>query len=245
MEWWETYFSKYFKLTAFSLVQRTKSEIDFILRETNLQNNARILDMCCGAGRHTIEFAKKGYTIIGVDYSKELLENCKKHIDESFKANITLQNRDIRRYKTKTKFNLVVNLFQSIGYFDSERDNLESFKNICDAVDEKGILCLELHNFLNVHEPKKIVQRIPGGYKISEEQYFNDTEKRIIMNRVVEKKEIKDKFQIKIRIYTLDELNKIMLDNGLKYWKHYGDYNGNLFDSDSPGLIYFAKKNRC
>ena len=47
--------------------KRTKIETDFIIKALKLKKGARILDHCCGHGRHSVELAKRGYNITGLD----------------------------------------------------------------------------------------------------------------------------------------------------------------------------------
>lgn len=54
-------------------VKNTEAEIEFVIEELKLPPGHRILDMGCGTGRHSIELAKRGYKITGVDWSSGML----------------------------------------------------------------------------------------------------------------------------------------------------------------------------
>ena len=51
----------------------TTREVDFLARELALESNASVLDLGCGAGRHAIELARRGYRVVGVDISGPML----------------------------------------------------------------------------------------------------------------------------------------------------------------------------
>ena len=77
-QWYEELFENYgLKYDRESFVQGTIGECDFIEREINYNKTVRILDIGCGTGRHTIELAKRGYTVIGIDLSESLLNRAK------------------------------------------------------------------------------------------------------------------------------------------------------------------------
>jgi len=76
---WERFFDEhapYYMQNRFTA--NTKAEVDFILEELNLPSNSLILDMGCGTGRHSIEFAKRGYQVTGVDISSGMLMEAEK-----------------------------------------------------------------------------------------------------------------------------------------------------------------------
>jgi 2-polyprenyl-3-methyl-5-hydroxy-6-metoxy-1,4-benzoquinol methylase len=50
-----------------------KEEVDFYLETLNLPSGSRILDLGCGPGRHSIELARRGYQVTGVDFSSGML----------------------------------------------------------------------------------------------------------------------------------------------------------------------------
>lgn len=54
--------------------EMTAAEVDFLERELQLQPGQRMLDLPCGAGRHSIELARRGYQATGVDISPENIE---------------------------------------------------------------------------------------------------------------------------------------------------------------------------
>lgn len=52
----------------------TKGEVDFIEKEINCDKSRKILDVGCGTGRHALELARRGYSVVGVDLSKSMLD---------------------------------------------------------------------------------------------------------------------------------------------------------------------------
>ena len=76
--WYEELFENYgIKYDNENFTQGTIGECDFIEKEINNNKKARLLDIGCGTGRHTIELSKRGYTITGIDLSDSLLKRAK------------------------------------------------------------------------------------------------------------------------------------------------------------------------
>lgn len=63
-----------------SWVEDTKNEVDFLIDQLKLQGNEKILDLACGYGRHSLELARRGYDVTGIDitseYIVEILSDC-------------------------------------------------------------------------------------------------------------------------------------------------------------------------
>ncbi|RAU90976.1 bifunctional 2-polyprenyl-6-hydroxyphenol methylase/3-demethylubiquinol 3-O-methyltransferase UbiG, partial [Paenibacillus sp. YN15] len=85
-----------------------------------LPAGSRILDLCCGMGRHSVALADEGYRVTGLDLSKVLLAEARK-LDNS--GRITWVEGDMRRLPLDGPFDAVVNLFTSFGYFEEEQEN--------------------------------------------------------------------------------------------------------------------------
>lgn len=77
----------------------TKQEIEFIIQELNLPPGSSILDIGCGAGRHSIELAKAGYSVTGVDISSRMLKEAGERAQES-QVTITFVELDVLSWKT-------------------------------------------------------------------------------------------------------------------------------------------------
>jgi cyclopropane fatty-acyl-phospholipid synthase-like methyltransferase len=101
----------------------TIREVDFLLEVLNLETGAHILDIPCGFGRHSLEFAKRGYQVTGVDISQTFIDHFTTNIVD--KKKIKAIRADILQVKLREKFSAAVCLGNSFGYFDFE--HMKSF----------------------------------------------------------------------------------------------------------------------
>lgn len=122
-EWWKTFFDEHY-LTVWKAVGRlsnTKKEISFLEKIVPLRKKHKILDLCCGHGRHSIELAKRGYQITGFDYSPFKLKIAKAEaVAQGLKINFV--QGDARNLKLREKFDVILNLFSSAVGYGSEKD---------------------------------------------------------------------------------------------------------------------------
>lgn len=71
---WEEFFDAHAQVYEDNVfTKNTIREVDFLLEELSLQPRSSILDVGCGTGRHSIELAKRGYIVTGLDLSSEML----------------------------------------------------------------------------------------------------------------------------------------------------------------------------
>jgi cyclopropane fatty-acyl-phospholipid synthase-like methyltransferase len=71
---WERFFDAHapiYDLNGFT--KNTTKEVDFLIEELALPPGGSVLDVGCGTGRHSIELAKRGYAVTGLDLSTEML----------------------------------------------------------------------------------------------------------------------------------------------------------------------------
>lgn len=58
--------------------QQTEQQVDFLVRTLNLRGDEKILDLACGYGRHALSFARRGFSVTGVDLTPAYIEDAKK-----------------------------------------------------------------------------------------------------------------------------------------------------------------------
>ena len=123
-DWFKDWFntSEYLNVYKHRNEEDAEFHIQLILDNVPLDPEAEILDMACGAGRHSIILARKKFNVTGVDLSENLLSVAKQTAEnENLKINFI--QSDIRSFKTQKKFDLVLNLFTSFGYFETDEES--------------------------------------------------------------------------------------------------------------------------
>lgn len=61
-----------------SWTEDTKNQVDFLIKVLGLTGKERILDLACGFGRHSLEFARRGFEVVGVDITEAYVEDARK-----------------------------------------------------------------------------------------------------------------------------------------------------------------------
>jgi SAM-dependent methyltransferase len=109
----------------------SEAELLPLLRRLRVRRRARVIDVPCGFGRHSILLARRGYRVTGVDFGPELLAQAR---NEARRKGVTVDFRrgDMRRLRFRAQFDLLLNLFTSFGYFGDAGDQrvLELFHRV-------------------------------------------------------------------------------------------------------------------
>lgn len=202
----------------------------------NLPIESKILDLACGKGRHSIFLNKMGYNVTGVDNSSKNIVNAKKY--ENNKLNFTIHDM---RDPLVDKFDLIVNLFTSFGYFDDFEDNLKTLMSIKLNLKKNGIAVID---FLNINYVKNnlVHQNTEeiNGIKFNLKRYLKDG---FLVKEINFKHDLEEyNFEEKVRSLNINEFKTMFKQTQLEILHIFGDYNLNEFDiNNSKRLIFIFK----
>jgi SAM-dependent methyltransferase len=178
-QWYEELFENYSRKYDDEIFTRgTLGECDFIEQEAEYNKSIRILDLGCGTGRHTIELARRGYTIIGVDLSESQLARAREKAKEQNVA-VDFQKHDARNLPFDREFDLAIMLCEGgFPLMETDEMNFQILENAARALKEKGKLIFTTLNglFPLFHSVKDFITH--AGDSLSEDtQRFNPSVK--------------------------------------------------------------------
>ena len=140
-EWWESYFDSQYLLEyepIFTL-ERDRHEVARLMDILGLPAGSRVLDVPCGQGRHAHLLAEAGYRVDGLDYSEHLLRIARKR---GTGASLRYTRGDMRRLPSRWsgRFDAVVNLFTSFGFFIDPRDDVRVIEEFARVLRPGGLM---------------------------------------------------------------------------------------------------------
>ncbi len=160
-QWYEELFDNYsnhYENEVF--VKGTLGECDFIEQEINYNKNVRILDIGCGTGRHSLELARRGYSVTGIDLSISLL-NRAKELAEKEGLNVDFHKQDARALTYKNEFDLAIMLCEGgFSLMETDEMNFVILKNATNALRDNGKLIFTALNglFSLYHSVKEFLE---------------------------------------------------------------------------------------
>lgn len=202
----------------------TLRETDFLMASLGLDHGARVLDVGCGFGRHAVLMAERGFDVVGLDLSMELLE---KGLAEAQRRSLSIKfiHGDMRDLNFDRVFDGACCLNTTFGFFD-DRTNYEVLEGIARSVKLGGRIVIETIN------RDWILDRVPrrvwwegGDYLFLEDIEFDFETSRLRVERtVVDETDDPHKQRIEIRCYSLHEMHTLLRLCGFEVIESSGDY---------------------
>jgi SAM-dependent methyltransferase len=210
--------------------------MDNLTHYLNLPEKAKVLDLACGKGRHSIYLNQLGYQVIGADLSENSIAEAKKNENKG----LHFQVHDMRE-SFNEKFDAIFNLFTSFGYFENDNDNLTTLKAMKESLTETGFAVID---FMNVHQviPNLVPEEIKTVDSIDFhiQRYYSDG--HIYKEIDFEDKGEKFHFTEKVKALTLKDFEEMMNEAGIYLLDIFGDYKLKKFHkTESERLIMIFK----
>lgn len=239
-KWFETWFNSPYYHILYKNRDEKEAEyfIDNLCRFLKINEQSRILDLACGKGRHAIYLNKKGFITTGTDLSEASI----KFSSQFEKKGLEFFIHDMRKPFRINYFDYIFNCFSSFGYFDTEKEHVDSIKNSSLGLKKNGVFVIDFMNINKVistlicHEEKKtdgilfkISRELKNGYLI---KTIEVTDQDKVFS-----------FEEKVRVLTLNDFISYFKKSGLQIINLLGNYDLDTFDEkNSDRLIIIAKK---
>lgn len=219
-DWYRTAFSAETTVVR-PWADQTEAEIDRALGMMRPPEGARVLDLACGTGRHSLELARRGFSVVGIDIAPDLLEIAVGEAKAQSLDGATFQEADLRELDFDAEFDLVLSLNDgAVGYFETEEENRRTFEVVARALGSAGGHLMQLPNVLYAenHLPQKTW--IEGGEMIElidhrwdkGKRYLEGSTTPIIFGEVFERPE---PIPFRQRLYSVDELTELYESVGM------------------------------
>ena len=221
-EWWKSLFNSVYLKTDADVVENEENtirEVDMLIELTKISPQDHILDLCCGQGRHTIELARRGYSLVtGIDRSRFLIRLARKRAQE-MKLKIRFSEGDARRIRLLAdSMDCVALMGNSFGYFERQEDDNAVLRAVKHVLSSKGTLFLDVvdGDWIRKNYEPRTWEWIDQHLFVCRERTLAQDNKRIISREVVvdaEKGVLTDQFYAE-RAYSFEELEILLQSEG-------------------------------
>jgi SAM-dependent methyltransferase len=236
---WE--FQETFMLSP-RMLEAAPAEAENALKLMDIPAGSALLDLCCGHGRHTIEFARRGFRLTGVDRNTRYLDHARRRAAGE-NLDIEFVQDDMRTFRRTGTFDGVTNLLTSFGYFENPDDERRVLENIHASLKPGGRLLMEMSG-------KEIIARIyqkrdwdeqGGVYQLVDRQAI-DNWSRLRMRWIYIKDGAVSEFELLLRLYSASELTDLLSSVGFRDVRIFGGLDGSPYDQKARRLVALAVK---
>ncbi|MDX9721053.1 MAG: methyltransferase domain-containing protein [Myxococcota bacterium] len=242
----EAFGDDFFRTLPKNFHKHTLREVNFVIDRLGIEPGARVLDLACGFGRHTMIMSKMGYEMVGLDLSMTLLQ---KALSEAQRRNLSIKfiHGDMRKLAFANVFDGVFNLQTSFGFFN-DQTNFRVLQGIYRALKPGGRLVLETVNrdFVCAELPLRvwwegteclILEEVDFDYllgmlKVKRSFVFEDSSRDPMEQTIT------------LRLYSASEMRALLMRAGFKVRELSGDYTlpGAFFGTTSRLTIFVAER---
>ncbi len=226
------------------LWERAPDEVDAVISLLGIESGAAVLDLPCGVGRHSLELARRGFRVTGVDRTAAYLQTAReKAITEGLE--LELIQADMREFVRPEAFDAAINLFTSFGYFEDPADDRRVAENLFRSLRPGGALVIELMGkevLARIFLPRDWQELPDGSLFLQERGVSHDwtwMENRWLLVRPDGQR---SEYSVGHRIYDGAGLRTLLLDVGFESLALYGGVGGEPYDTKARRLAVVACK---
>lgn len=238
--WFQSWFESpwYMRLYRHRTEEEAREAVNLVARQAHVERGTRILDLCCGYGRHALALGEAGYIVTGIDGSEYLINRAQELYPH---PNVTYRLGDMRGPFPGAPYQAIANFFTSFGYFDTHEENLSVLRNVRTSLVEGGMFVMD---FFNAHRVRATLEpetlSMVDGVTILQERWIDEpfVRKRITVNDPCSQEQT---FEERVWLYDNEALCDMAVTAGLRVTATLGTYSGEPFDAaSSPRCIMIA-----
>ncbi len=219
-------------------IERARVEVDSVIKLLGVQPGTRILDLCCGVGRHSIELARRGYAVTGVDRTHAYLERARQQAQAENLA-IEFVESDMRAFSRPGAFDGATNLFTSFGYFEDPADDLKAARNLFEVLKPGARAVIDVlgKEVLARTFVPRTWESLPDGTLVLQEHKLRSgwdwIENRFLLIGHKRRREM----TFSHRLYSGSELAALLRQAGFSEVALYGNLAGAPYDNRAERLV--------
>jgi SAM-dependent methyltransferase len=236
-DWFEEWFGEdYLRIYQHRDETEAENVVELIARFVDGREIRSVLDLGCGAGRHSRSLCERWWTV-GLDLSAALLRIARHEMSDA-----PYVRADMRELPfANGSFDLVVNLFTSFGYFEDDRESERVLVCMGDALTEGGALVID---FLNASQVRRELvpydERVENGVTIEQTRAISPDDR--FVEKSIRLRERGKEYIERVRLLSARDLERMVETAGFSVVARAGDYVGGAWSESSPRTILFATR---
>ncbi len=218
------------------------AQVEKIIPLLDVKPSARILDLGCGVGRHSLELARHGFQVTGVDRTEHYLEQASEKAKKE-ELEVKFIQDDMRDFCQPNSFHVAISMGTSFSYFEDPEEDRQVLANVYRSLMSGGVFLLDMHG-------KETLSRI-----FVERDWYEEDDVLVLHERTVSqnwswmelrwillKDNKRAESRLSHRLYAATELIALLTDCGFAQVDLYGDLEGVPYDQNAKRMVVVGRK---
>jgi len=223
-------------------VANTPVEAEKVVDLLEIAPPDHILDLGCGIGRFSLELARRGFQVTGVDRTRSYLDQTREQAEKEG-LNIEYIRDDMRTFSRPDSFNSVISMFTSFGYFEDPEDDRQVVVNVFDSLKTGGTFIIDAQGKETL--ARKFRERDwneADGVIWLQERKVSQNWSWMWNRWIMLKDKERTEFEISHRLYAGTEMATLLTGCGFKQVDIYGNFDGDPYDHKARRLVVVGHK---
>ncbi len=243
--WWQWYFDAGYLREYQPLFDLTqdRAQVARLIELLELPAGSRVLDLACGQGRHAHLLAEAGFNVDGFDLSPHLLAVARKR---GIGKRLRYTRGDMRRLPVRwaRRFDAVLNLFTSFGFFADARDDAKVIRECARVLKPGGVMIWQGGSRDGVMARFLSSDWWPtaDGTIVAQDRAFDPLTGVLTIESTWQRRARTEHREHRIRLYTATRLAELMLDAGLVVEQSWESFTDRPLGRRSSEMLLVARK---
>lgn len=235
-EWYEEWFGEdYLRLYPHRDDVEAERAVNLISTTVGLQRGWRVLDVGCGAGRHTRAFVSNGARCIGIDLSATLLKLAQQA------TSAPLVRADMRELPIRPgSMDLTVNLFTSFGYFDRDAEHTAALAEMVGTIKPGGWFVIDFLNAAAVRQRLVPQETIELSGETVEVTRSVSPDGRYVCKSILAPRG--KRYTERVRLFDSSQIIAMLEATGVTVYHSFGDYEASPLTPGAPRTILMGRR---
>jgi SAM-dependent methyltransferase len=243
MAWFHQWFgTDYLRVYDHRDEAEAERDVEAIVRVLAPRGDERVLDLCCGNGRHDLPLARRGFRVTGFDYSADLLREATAAKPADTRYPMYVRGDALKMPFAPRSFGMLLNLFTSFGYFD-DAGNAAMLRSAAGLLVPGGSFYID---YLN---PPRVLaglvpesRRVKHGMRIVERRIHNRETARVEKTIELHREGKMSEYRESVRLYPLAEMEQLIWTAGLVLEGVLGSNLGEPYSEESTRMILHGRR---
>jgi SAM-dependent methyltransferase len=220
----------------------TSAEVDHLVQLLQLPAGAAILDLPCGPGRHSLELARRGFDVTGVDRTRAYLDQAQA-ASTAEGLSVRWAQGDMRTWRQPDRFHAALNLWSSFGYFEDPADDRRHLESVLASLAPGGTLVLDTMSLeiLARDFSESSVLELDGSLLIERRRIIGPWT-AIESTWTLLQGDTREERTMRVRLYSARHLAGLLHQVGFTDIEILGGLDGVPFDHKAKRLVLLARK---